>query len=123
LDPLLPRDRLPRLRREDLDFLMVPLFRWDLLFPMVQHLHLFPVVLDYRMVPLFRMLRVVHFRQQVLKDRLHRRDPLPRLRREVLGHRKDLQLHLDLLRRMDPAIRFHLLFLMLPVIRWVRLLL
>ncbi len=75
------------------------------------------------MVPLFRTLRVIHFRQQVLKDRLLRKDPLPRLCREVLGRRKDLQFHLDLLRRMDPVIRFHLLFLMLPVIRSVRLLL
>ncbi len=75
------------------------------------------------MVPLFRTLRVIHFRQQVLKDRLLRKDPLPRLCREVLGRRKDLQFHLDLLRRMDPVIHFHLLFLMLPVIRSVRLLL
>jgi len=75
------------------------------------------------LVPLFRMLRVIHFRQQVLKDLLLRRDLLPRLCREVLVSRKDLQLHLDLLRRMDPAIRFHLLFPKVQQYRWVRLLL
>ena len=93
---------------------------------MVQHLHLFRVVLDYRMVPLFRMLRVVHFRQQVLKDRLHRRDPLPRLRREVLGRltvplfRWDLRFLMGQQHRMLRVIHSALLFLLDPMFRLLR---
>ena len=78
MDPLLPRDRLPRLRREDLDFLMVPLFRWDLLFPMVQHLHLFPVVRLPLMAPLCRMVRLIHLVQRFRKVQQFPRDLLIR---------------------------------------------
>ena len=134
-------DPLPRLRRGVLDFLMVQQFPKDLLFLMLRviHYHL-PSPKDrlYRWDRLFRLLPMdplcrldlrhrmvphLHLFRVILMVRLFRRDRLPRLRREVLGRRKDLQFHLDLLRRMDPVIRFHLLFLMLPVIRSVRLLL
>ena len=54
MDPLFHLVRGHHLYRANLDFLNRPLFRtdrlfrWDRLFLKGQHLHLFPVVLDYR---------------------------------------------------------------------------
>jgi len=61
-DRLHRRDPLPRLRRGVLDFLMAPLFRWDLRFLMGQRHRMVRVIhlaLLFLLDPMFRLLRMV----------------------------------------------------------------
>jgi len=90
---------------------------------MVQHLHLFRVVLDYRMVPLFRRLRVVHYHLLLRTALPSLMDPLPRLRRGVLDFLMVQQFPKDLQHLMVRVIHYHLLCHLLRVIRWGRWLL
>ena len=132
-------DPLPRLRRGVLDFLMVQQFPKDLQHLMVRVIHyhlLCHLDLQYLWVRSFRRLHLdlpfrldlrfpkaqhLHLYRRLLKDLLHRKVQHLRLFPANLGRLKDLQLRLDLLRRMDRLFRSHLPSPRVPQYLWVRL--